>query len=211
MAIEIPGFPAPVEGLDIAAGLRRLDGDTELYIALLRDFISTEQNAATVIAAALAQGDRNAAIRRAHTVKGLAGTFGAVRLEPVALTLELALRSAEPQQAPDAELQAFAAELDALMGELAVKLPPEDAPETQPAGPVDPHFLASTCHELAGLLTDYDMAAGRLLSVRAGLFQTAFPDHAPRLEQALRNFDFDDAAETLAEACRQHGIKLDAQ
>jgi hypothetical protein len=35
------------------------------------------------------------------------------------------------------------------MSELAVKLPPENAPETQPAGPVDPHFLASTCHELA--------------------------------------------------------------
>ena len=64
MAIEIPGFSAPVEGLDIAAGLRRLDGDTALYIALLRDFISTEQDAATVIAAALAEGDRNAAIRR---------------------------------------------------------------------------------------------------------------------------------------------------
>jgi two-component system sensor histidine kinase/response regulator len=70
MAIEIPGFPAPVEGLDIAAGLRRLDGDTALYIALLRDFISTEQDAAKVIAAALAQGDRKAATRRAHTVKG---------------------------------------------------------------------------------------------------------------------------------------------
>jgi hypothetical protein len=55
------------------------------------------------------------------------------------------------------------------------------------------------------------MAAGRLLSVRAGLFQAAFPDHAPRLEHALRNFDFDAAAETLAEACRQHGVKLNAQ
>ena len=211
MAIAIPGFPVPIDGLDIVAGLRRLEGDTELYIALLRDFISTEQDAATVIAAALAQGDRKAATRRAHTVKGLAGTFGAVRLQPVALALELALRSAEPQQAPDAELQAFTAELDALMGELAVKLPPEDTPEAEAAGPVDPHLLASICHELAGLLTDYDMAAGRLLSVRAGLFQTAFPDHAPRLEQALRNFDFDDAAETLAEACRQHGVKLNAQ
>jgi hypothetical protein len=38
-----------------------------------------------------------------------------------------------------------------------------------------------------------------------------FPDHAPRLEHALRNFDFDAAAETLAEACRQHGVKLNAQ
>ncbi|MBP7393071.1 MAG: Hpt domain-containing protein [Zoogloea sp.] len=211
MAIETPGFPASIEGLDIVAGLRRLEGDGEFYIALLRDFISTEQDAATVIAAALAAGDRKAATRRAHTVKGLAGTFGAVRLQPAALALELALRNTEPQQAPDAELQAFAAELDALIRELTVKLPPEDAPETQPAGPVDPHLLALTCRELAGLLTDCDVAAGRLLSVRAGLFQAAFPEHAPRLEHALRNFDFDDAAETLAEACRQHGIKLDVQ
>ena len=79
MAIEIPGFPAPVEGLDIAAGLRRLDGDTALYIALLRDFISTEQDAAKVIAAALAQGDRNAAIRRAHAIRRGRRLQGAAR------------------------------------------------------------------------------------------------------------------------------------
>ena len=210
MASETPGFPVPIDGLDIAAGLRRLEGDTELYIALLRDFINTEQNAATEIAQALAQGDRSAAIRRAHTVKGLAGTFGAIRLQSVTFALELALRSTEPQQTPAAELQAFAAGLDALMSELAAKLPPEDDPETQSAAPVDPHLLASTCHELAGLLIDYDMAAGRLLSVRAGLFQAAFPDHTQRLENALRNFDFDEAAKVLAEACRQHGVKLDA-
>ena len=68
-ASPIPGFPGPIDGLDIASGLRRMEGDPELYLALLRDFVATERNAATVIADALAADDWPAATRCAHTAQ----------------------------------------------------------------------------------------------------------------------------------------------
>ncbi len=120
-----PGIPDAIDGLDMAAGLRRMEGDPELYIALLRDFAATERSAADVIADALAANDWVAAARRAHTVKGLAGTFGAFRLQPAAESLELTLRETRPMAKVDAVLQRFRAELQALMAELDAKLPPE--------------------------------------------------------------------------------------
>ena len=33
-------FPHPIDGLDPAAGLRRMEGDVDLYTTLLRDFIA---------------------------------------------------------------------------------------------------------------------------------------------------------------------------
>ena len=89
-------FPYSIDGLDPASGLRRMESDIELYAALLRDFVATEKDAAQAIADALARNDRAAATRRAHTVKGLAGTFGAVRLHPAAQSLETALRETAP-------------------------------------------------------------------------------------------------------------------
>nr|WP_298600462.1 hypothetical protein [uncultured Zoogloea sp.] len=65
---QVQGFPYSIEGLDPAAGLRRMEGDADLYTALLRDFVATERDAARTIADALAQGDRAGATRRAHKI-----------------------------------------------------------------------------------------------------------------------------------------------
>lgn len=113
-AIPTPGLPDPIDGLDMAIGLRRMEGDPELYIALLRDFAMTERAAADVIAEALATDDWPTATRRAHTVKGLSGTFGAFRLQPIAQDLEMGLREARPRAEVEALLARFRSELQAL-------------------------------------------------------------------------------------------------
>lgn len=202
---QVQAFPYSIDGLDPAAGLRRMEGDVTLYTTLLRDFAATERDAARAIADALAQGDRAAATRRAHTVKGLAGTFGAIRLQPAAQRLEMALHDAAPA-GPVAELlTSFEAALAALVDALETGLPPEDAPEANP-GPVDRALLKQVCDELASLMANWDVAARRLLDSHAPLLRAAFPDDFTQLEHALRDFDFEGAAARLESACRQAGI-----
>lgn len=202
-------FPHFIDGLDPAAGLRRMEGDVELYTTLLRDFIATERDAARTIADALAQGDRASATRRAHTVKGLAGTFGAVRLQPAAQSLEAALRDGAAAGPVAERLACFEAALAALVDALEAGLPPEDAAAGE-SGPIDRARLEQVCQELAGLMANWDVSARRLLDNHAPLLRAAFPDDFTALQSALRDFDFDAASTLLEAACAQAGIATGA-
>lgn len=202
-------FPHSIDGLDPVAGLRRMEGDVDLYTSLLRDFISTERDAARAIADALARDDRAAATRRVHTVKGLAGTFGAVRLQPAAQSLEAALHDGAAAGPVAERLACFEAALAALVDALEAGLPPEEAPEAG-AAPLDRDRLEQVCRELAGLVANWDVAARRLLDNHAPLLRAAFPDDVTALQNALRDFDFDAASARLKSACTQAGISLGA-
>ena len=67
--MEIP----TVEGLDSAEGLLRVAGNRKLYLKLLRQFSAQQSDAPVQITELLKAGDRPAAERTAHTVKGVAG------------------------------------------------------------------------------------------------------------------------------------------
>ena len=82
-------------GIDVAAGLRRVQGNTALYRRILfgfkRDYADTVQE----IQHALAQADRAAGVRLAHTIKGLSGNIAAMGLFERARDLEGALMAPE--------------------------------------------------------------------------------------------------------------------
>lgn len=204
---QVQGFPYSIEGLDPAAGLRRMEGDADLYTTLLRDFVATERDAARTIADALAQGDRAGATRRAHTVKGLAGTFGAVRLQPTAQALEAALRDEAAAGTVAELLSAFEAALVSLVDALEAALPPEEAPPEDPME-VDRALLKQVCAELADLMGNWDVAARRLLDGHTPLLRAAFPDDFAQIHSALRDFDFEGACTCLKSACARSDIPL---
>ena len=104
-APEITAAPAPVApattpeasfptlpGIDTVDGLRRMMNKPRLYEKVLRDFHARFIDEVAAIQSALDAGDTEAAMRRAHSAKGLAGSIGAARLQSSALALEMALR-----------------------------------------------------------------------------------------------------------------------
>ena len=103
---EISGEATPplnaIEGLDIAEGLRVL-GKTTTYLSILRKFTKSQAATPEGVGRALARGDRATADRMVHTLKGLAGTIGALRLREHAENLERALK----QDRPETEVQAL--------------------------------------------------------------------------------------------------------
>ena len=66
--------------LDLPAAWQRLGGDRSLHARLVQDFARQQQGSARQAHQALLQGDRSAAHRILHTLKGLAATLGASAL-----------------------------------------------------------------------------------------------------------------------------------
>lgn len=92
--LEAPPLSAWPElpGIDLQAGLARVERDQQLYLKLLRRFRADQAGFAAAFRAAWSQGDRETATRLAHTLKGLAGNLGAHALQEAARRLEMAGR-----------------------------------------------------------------------------------------------------------------------
>jgi len=73
-------LPVDLDGIDIETGLQRTGGNIGLYINLLNHFITDHGNDTKIITDSLTQKDIALAHRTAHTLKGVAGGIGALKL-----------------------------------------------------------------------------------------------------------------------------------
>jgi CheY-like chemotaxis protein len=84
---DIDALPQ-IPGLDLANALARVGGGRRILHKLLLRFSESQAGVLDRIRAALKMDDRDAAIREAHTLKGLAGNIGATELAEYAIALE---------------------------------------------------------------------------------------------------------------------------
>ena len=84
---------AGLPGVDVATGLRNLNGKMRRYAQLLRQLVDGDEVAK--LRAALEMGDTAQACLRAHAIKGAAGMLGAESLQNRAAELEAHLRAGE--------------------------------------------------------------------------------------------------------------------
>jgi CheY-like chemotaxis protein len=181
-------LPGDIEGLDIAAGLRRVLGKKPLYLSMLRKFVAGQSDAVAEIAKALDADDWGTAERLAHTLKGVAGNIGAGSVQQLAAQVEAAAKERRPRAEVDTLLTAVGGPLAKLVGELLQKLPEEQG---KAAVAVDQEKLKAVCEKLDALLADDDSEAGDVLDENADLLNAAFPAHYRRIDDAIRAFDFE--------------------
>ncbi len=196
---DLTELPSGIPGLDINGGVKRLLGKRRLYLDLLRKFVAGQKEAPDRIRTALDAGDAATAERCAHTLKGTAGNIGAVAVQDAAAAVEFAIRGGHPRDRIDGRLAALAPVLADLTAHLEAALPLlEPAVRTVV---VDPDALRAVCERLQNLLKECDPEAEDVLSANADLLRSAFPDRFEALAARVRNFDFDEAAALLGEAC----------
>jgi two-component system sensor histidine kinase/response regulator len=196
-AADAPAASGPlpaVAGLDCAEGLQRAMGDRELYLDLLRRLAASEHNAAPAIRCALADRDPGTALRRAHTLKGLLGTVGAIPAMHCAAALEQALRQgAAPAQIEQA-IAALETQLTPLLAALEGGLTISEEPA---ATAVAPEEVAQIRQQLTTYLAEDDAEALNCFNRHAAALRAAFPADYPRLADALRAFEFAQALDVL--------------
>jgi two-component system sensor histidine kinase/response regulator len=188
--------PTDIEGLDVAAGLRRVMHKQDRYVALLRKFLESQQNLVGTLTQALDTQDMDAAIRITHTVKGVSGNVGAVRLQAAAEALELAVREGQVQTALRTRLAELSAVLHPLLDGLRSRLPQVPAVPSH-NGAVEPIRLRNVTAQLRRLLMEMDAEALDLAQREAGLLSAALGAHFQAWDAALKACDFDAALQHL--------------
>ena len=120
--IEVP----EIEGIDVKAGIRRVTGNTKLYLDLLRRFVEGQRDSAERIQGAIESGDRALAERIAHTVKGVAGNIGAADAQAAAGKLEASIRENEAKDRREEVLSRFALAMRATITGIHAALGPSE-------------------------------------------------------------------------------------
>jgi len=178
-------------GLEVDAALARVLGRAELYASMVEQFRRAREGHLHDVGRALRDGDRTAAVRAAHTTRGLAALLGADALAAAAGQVEAALHGGD-----DAIAQALGramAQQDALLALLD-----EASAAARPAGPPRPEGdSAPPLRELRRLLASDDPRAQALFEQhRIGLRQ-ALGTQADAVERALQDFELHRALELL--------------
>jgi two-component system, sensor histidine kinase and response regulator len=202
---ELPSIP----GLDTQDGLTRVAGNRKLYLKLLRQFLEQQGPAPAQIADALAQNDRVAAERLAHTVKGVAGNLGARPIQQLAGKVEKAIAAKAPSAEMAPLLQEFGSALDGFVNHLRSALPPVAAiaPVPSAAAPLDPGWARRAVPEMIAHLNTFDPAAGECLEANREVFQALLPgEEFARFAEHVSGFAFAEALAQLEPVAREKGI-----
>jgi PAS domain S-box-containing protein len=193
----------PIDGLDMAAGLRRTLNRPSLYQSLLSKFVAGQHDAVERVEQALQAGDAATAERLAHTLKGVAGSIGATALQQAADLLEQSLRERMASEALAPRLQDTRQRLGALIEALRAQLPnngatPGAAADHEGAAqaaivPLDPALL----QQLSRMLKEDDAEAAELLASHRPALQAALGTRFAVFDAAIGNYDFDAALTAL--------------
>ncbi|VVP55081.1 ATP-binding protein [Pseudomonas fluorescens] len=189
------------EGLDVAAGLRRVQGKHSMYVDLLRRYLDGQSSLLSQLRAALSVGEFEKAELLVHSCKGISATIGADTVAQAADTLEQALREKRPQAELNTCIEALAEPLETMLGQLRERLPRDAEIEPAPIV-VDAGELQQICRQLNALLGNFDIQAVDYFFTHAGLLRGAFPNNFQLLENSVKQFDFEVAQVCLREILR---------
>jgi PAS domain S-box-containing protein len=137
-----------LQGFDAAAALRRMRGNEERLMQLLRTFRSQQQDTLALLRLALAMDDREDAMRQLHSIKGVAGTLGLMPLANAANDLEARIK-AGTQPHDESE---FARVMNATLNALGELMPPAAYPPLEAAASAP--LSRAQLDALLALLTD---------------------------------------------------------
>jgi two-component system, sensor histidine kinase and response regulator len=201
---EIPSIPS-VEGLNTKDGLSRVAGNQKLYVKLLRQF--TEQEAAIdQIAEALETNDWSLGERIAHTIKGVAGSLGAVRVQQAAAAMEKSIRERSASNLLKPVLKEFNVVLKDFISRLRDSLPSYTPQSVVSTATTDPEQVKLVVKQMMEYLNNFDPAAGECLEAHGDIFRGLLNEDFAVFEKEIANFAFADALATLEKATKLKGV-----
>ncbi len=193
-----------IEGLNVEDGLARTLGNRQFYLQMLARFRDDQRDTVAKIRAALDGGERLAAERLAHTLKGVAGQLGAMAVQHLSEQIEAEIHRNAPPFVLAPLLEHLEHDMAALLMAMAPVLPVQIAePSVVPEGGVDRQAALAMIQRFAGLLREYDGEAIDLLGESNALMAAALGNDAHKqIARAARQFDFDAALAALLKSAQ---------
>ena len=210
-------LPEELPGIDIASGLKRVDGNQKLFLKLLSKFRLKHSQTVDEIRQALAEGDSNLAERLAHTVKGVSGNIGANDLHVAAHAVEMDIKKGKTDNI-EGPLEQLTFTLEEVLASIAsleeggdISTPTGEKPQDEDAA-VNIAEVKPMLIELAALIKENDMeAADRLEALRKHLGNTAVASVVTKFEKRVGQYDFESALECLTEMAQLLAINLEEE
>jgi CheY-like chemotaxis protein len=193
------GRLARLPGLDVARGVAQLRGKSGKYVELLRRFVTSHAEDMTRLREILGTGDRETAVRHAHSLKGAAATLGMDGLAEIAKRIEITLRGDGPIDAQAMHPDMDAIDRDILM--LAAVLPSSDKAAT-PASMEDRQLLITT---LEARLAEGDFTVIAWVREQDSVLREMLGEAFPEIARWVQQFDFKAALESLLRWRRETG------
>lgn len=196
--LEIRDLP----GIDTSAGLSIMQGNKALYFKLLKKFRASQSDFSTRFRTAQAENDHEAAVRCAHTLKGVAAGIGAKGVQSVAAKLEGAALSPGDAAATDSLLQEVAKELKPVLSGLEVLEELGTSPDNTRI--FNPEELQEILGRLQELLEDDDTEAAEVIAkLQPQLAGSGRIGFMKQITEAIEQYDFDEALSLLTEFRKQ--------
>jgi HPt (histidine-containing phosphotransfer) domain-containing protein len=177
-------------------------------------FRTNNSNVDESISSALAQGEIETALRLVHTVKGVAGSIGAIALQQATTCLEVVIRAGEPFTM---ELDRFTNCLHEVTNAIAcLEKPPNTTPtdKTTDKTTIDPEIdpeinteiVNSLITRMAELLEVDMIAAIDCLGTLKTHLNGNYSNSMDSLDKAMESFNTDDAENILQQL--KHNLKM---
>lgn len=188
-----PKFIIPmVEGIDLKDGLGHLGGNSQLYYDLLIKFLDKNEHFISEVKKEFTSGDHEQGRRMIHTLKGMSGNLGMVRLHEICKKVEESLQHG-PGDKFTHILRSLSDELQVVLESLRKNMVRKSA--RSHGMPLEEVRLMLT--QMKGLLKNHDPEALYILK-KIGMVR-GYEKQMGQLEEVLNVYDFDAAAEIFAE------------
>lgn len=185
------GLPESLPGFDLEAAKLRLMDDQPLLLQMMRRFLRDYQGFRAKLLATIAEGDFEAAMRLAHTLKGASGTIGAVQVQSAAAEAEAVLRDG---MAPDSMVMCDT--LDATLELLERSLP--EVRKEKASGPLQVQKALSKLKSLEETLNRHGVVSDEeMLALNQCLGEMAGSAIVVELNDQIDRFDYSGAQESL--------------
>jgi len=194
--VDLPDIP----GIDTSDGLRRVAGNTRVYVKILKGFLADYRDAVPSIRSRMEDANFDEVARAAHTIKGVAGNIGARDLFDAADNLESALRKGEAREAWKL-YDAFEERLGDVLSALTSieEFPCGNGGQQLHSGRSDLESARKLVEQMTPLLAERNLKAGEILGqLRAALAGTGLDAELNKLEGHIDEFYFEDALAVLS-------------
>ena len=185
--VEIPDL----EGVNTEDGLARTQGNTKLYLKLLKKVRESQKDFIIDFTMACDEADWELAERLAHTLKGVAGNVGASRVQKCCDVLE---KQSTEEQVSQTDIQEAENALNIVLTSLAT-LPDSPASNATSTQNFEKEALENLLTGVIQQLEEFDTEALNTIEENRELFSVDFLiDQYNALEKALGGYDFEVAS-----------------
>lgn len=203
-------LPESIPGLDLQAGIGRVNGNSKLYRKLLVDFGNNYTSYPSDIRKALAENNREEAKRYAHTLKGVAGNISADEIHGIAAQLEQALTK-DAGDNPDSLISDLDAALKKTSEILSGLSSEAQSDQASLKSEIDGVELESVLKELARLVWEDNIDAENTLDKLKKTCGSRFTEEIAQIAENIEEFDFDTAKTPIGKIANEMNIRLDGE